>query len=174
MGSVKRADGPFRWPSQPEHPLRRVPHPQTQQALPLLSKKYTFPAPQGRRPPPPARSPPRLLPPHAASSGDSMTIACGFSRFLSTTRVHSSTNRVLSLWFASCPCSSASASACASEPPEIAGDPDTVREGRAEIFADKSNSVFFNKAQVSPPLLPVYVCCRFDFLLSSWCHCCFT
>ncbi|SPT16326.1 unnamed protein product [Triticum aestivum] len=78
-----------------------------------------------------------------------MTIACGFSRFLSTTRVHSSTNRVLSLWFASCPCSSASASACASEPPEIAGDPDTVREGRAEIFADKSNSVFFNKAQVN-------------------------
>uniref|UniRef100_A0A453ANX6 tRNA (guanine(26)-N(2))-dimethyltransferase n=2 Tax=Aegilops tauschii subsp. strangulata TaxID=200361 RepID=A0A453ANX6_AEGTS len=32
---------------------------------------------------------------------------------------------------------------------EIAGDPDTVREGRAEIFADKSNSVFFNKAQVN-------------------------
>uniref|UniRef100_A0A3B6C090 tRNA (guanine(26)-N(2))-dimethyltransferase n=1 Tax=Triticum aestivum TaxID=4565 RepID=A0A3B6C090_WHEAT len=77
-----------------------------------------------------------------------MTIACGFSRFLNT-RVHSSTNRVLSLWFASCPCSSASASAFASEPPEIAAGPETVREGRAEIFADKSNSVFFNKAQVN-------------------------
>lgn len=77
-----------------------------------------------------------------------MTIAFGFSRFLNP-RVHSSTNRVLSLWFASCPCSSASASACASEPPEIAAGPDTVREGRAEIFADKSNSVFFNKAQVN-------------------------
>ncbi|KAM3392169.1 hypothetical protein ACQJBY_013359 [Aegilops geniculata] len=81
-----------------------------------------------------------------------MTIACGFSRFLST-RVHSSTNRVLGLWFASCPCSSASASASASafasEPPEIAAAPETVREGRAEIFADKSNSVFFNKAQVN-------------------------
>ena len=60
-----------------------------------------------------------------------------------------------------------SASAFASEPPEIAAGPETVREGRAEIFADKSNSVFFNKAQVSPPLLPVYVCCRFDFLLSG-------
>ncbi|XP_044964308.1 probable tRNA (guanine(26)-N(2))-dimethyltransferase 1 [Hordeum vulgare subsp. vulgare] len=79
-----------------------------------------------------------------------MTIACGFSRFLNT-RVHSSTNRVLSLWFASCPCSSASASASAfsSEPPETGASPETVREGRAEIFADKSNSVFFNKAQVN-------------------------
>ncbi|CAM0905810.1 unnamed protein product [Alopecurus aequalis] len=75
-----------------------------------------------------------------------MTLSFGVSRFLNL-RVNSSTNPILSLWLASCSCSSSSASA--SELPEIAGGRDIIREGRAEIFVDKSNSVFYNKAQVN-------------------------
>ncbi|VAH26420.1 unnamed protein product [Triticum turgidum subsp. durum] len=97
--------------------------------------------PASPNPPPPARPAPA-----DAASTPPVIQEAHFSGAPST-RVHSSTNRVLSLWFASCPCSSSSASA--SEPPEIAAAPETVREGRAEIFADKSNSVFFNKAQVN-------------------------
>ncbi|XP_024316324.1 probable tRNA (guanine(26)-N(2))-dimethyltransferase 1 isoform X7 [Brachypodium distachyon] len=77
-----------------------------------------------------------------------MTLAFGFSRFLNP-RVNPSTNPILGLWLFSCSCSCSSSASSAPEPPELAGGPGTIREGRAEIFADKSNSVFYNKAQVN-------------------------
>lgn len=77
-----------------------------------------------------------------------MTLAFGFSRFINP-RVNPSTNPILGLWLSSCSCSCSSSASSAPEPPELAGGPETIREGRAEIFADKSNSVFYNKAQVN-------------------------
>uniref|UniRef100_A0A0E0M6U3 tRNA (guanine(26)-N(2))-dimethyltransferase n=1 Tax=Oryza punctata TaxID=4537 RepID=A0A0E0M6U3_ORYPU len=77
-----------------------------------------------------------------------MPLAFRFSRILNP-RLNPSTNLGLAL------ASSFSASS-RPEPPELPGArgggggfPGTIREGRAEIFADDSNSVFYNKAQVN-------------------------
>ncbi|XP_052134415.1 probable tRNA (guanine(26)-N(2))-dimethyltransferase 1 [Oryza glaberrima] len=77
-----------------------------------------------------------------------MPLAFRFSRILNP-RFNPSTNLGLAL------ASSFSASS-RPEPPELPGArgggggfPATIREGRAEIFADDFNSVFYNKAQVN-------------------------
>ncbi|XP_040384038.1 probable tRNA (guanine(26)-N(2))-dimethyltransferase 2 isoform X3 [Oryza brachyantha] len=79
-------------------------------------------------------------------------LACRFSR-IRNPRLNpsSSANLVARLVLA---CSSSSSRL---EPPELPGPgarggggfPATIREGKAEIFADDSNSVFYNKAQVN-------------------------
>ncbi|XP_062200622.1 tRNA (guanine(26)-N(2))-dimethyltransferase 1-like isoform X2 [Phragmites australis] len=78
-----------------------------------------------------------------------MPLAFGFSRSrLLNRRINHPAHPVLRLWLAF---SSSSASPSASEPSCAAtgGRLATIREGRAEIFADNSNSVFYNKAQVN-------------------------
>ncbi|KAL6842131.1 hypothetical protein ACP4OV_028110 [Aristida adscensionis] len=69
-----------------------------------------------------------------------MALRLSRSRLLSP-RISHPAAPALRLWL-----SVSSASPSASEAP--AARPATIREGRAEIFADDSNSVFYNKAQV--------------------------
>nr|AAL79341.1 Putative tRNA (Guanine-N2-)-Methyltransferase [Oryza sativa] len=77
-----------------------------------------------------------------------MPLAFRFSRILNP-RLNPSTNLGLAL-------ASSFSSSSRPEQPELPGArgggggfPATIREGRAEIFADDSNSVFYNKAQVN-------------------------
>jgi tRNA (guanine26-N2/guanine27-N2)-dimethyltransferase len=75
-----------------------------------------------------------------------MTPALGFSRSgLLNRRIDHPANQVLRLHLAF----SSSASPSPSDPSAAGGGPQTtIREGKAEIFLDESNSVFYNKAQV--------------------------
>lgn len=75
-----------------------------------------------------------------------MPLAFGFSRSRLLNRcINHPTNPLLCL----CLAFSSAASPSPSEPsPGGGGGPATIREGRAEIFSDESNSVFYNKAQV--------------------------
>ncbi|CAN6318963.1 unnamed protein product [Urochloa humidicola] len=75
-----------------------------------------------------------------------MPLAFGFSRSPLFKRcINHPANPVICL----CLAFSSSTSSSPSEPSAAAGRPATLREGRAEIFADESNSVFYNKAQVN-------------------------
>jgi hypothetical protein len=80
------------------------------------------------------------------STNRPMPLAFRFSRILNP-RLNPSTNLGLAL-------ASSFSSSSRPEQPELPGArgggggfPATIREGRAEIFADDSNSVFYNKAQ---------------------------
>ncbi|CAM0146859.1 unnamed protein product [Urochloa decumbens] len=75
-----------------------------------------------------------------------MPLAFGFSRsrFFKCCINHPA-NPVICL----CLAFSSFTSSSPSEPSAAAGRPATLREGRAEIFTDESNSVFYNKAQVN-------------------------
>ena len=85
-----------------------------------------------------------------------MTPALGFSRSgLLNRRINQPANQVLRLHLAF-----SSASPSPSEPSAGGGGPQTtIREGKAEIFLDESNSVFYNKAQVC--VLGIFI---FNFL----------
>nr|TKW21068.1 hypothetical protein SEVIR_4G186200v2 [Setaria viridis] len=75
-----------------------------------------------------------------------MPLAFGFSRSRLLNRcINHPPNPVLCLYLAF----SSAASSSPSEPSTAAAGPATIREGRAEIFRDESNSVFYNKAQVN-------------------------
>ncbi|CAN6294056.1 unnamed protein product [Urochloa humidicola] len=75
-----------------------------------------------------------------------MPLAFGFSRSPLFKRcINHPANPVICL----CLAFSSSTSSSPSEPSAAAGRPATLQEGRAEIFADESNSVFYNKAQVN-------------------------
>jgi hypothetical protein len=90
----------------------------------------------------------------------SMLLSFSFSRSrLFNRRSNHQASPVLRLWVAF---SSTSRSPSEPSAANISGYPATIREGRAEIFADESNSVFYNKVQVSI-LLVLYMRCRFLF-----------
>ncbi|KAL6622966.1 hypothetical protein ACP70R_032845 [Stipagrostis hirtigluma subsp. patula] len=73
-----------------------------------------------------------------------MPLASGSARSrLLYARINHPASQVLRLWLSS------SASPSPSEASAAAGRQATIREGQAEIFADDSNSVFYNKAQVN-------------------------